>query len=245
MPCVHLLVGSELWPMLHNGTLTDYCFIYRQYFKKSERFQAPSKAYQERHNVHFDPDYHGTDGPLHTVYSAEFGASTQYWQATLNNLGVESNRSHQSGSNVGCFTALSGIDPQSQERCYSARAYYLPASDRKNLVLLTEATVQNVILEKKAEGEDWIATGIRLVHKGQHHTVHVEGEVIISAGSIQSPQVLEFSGIGNPEILKAAGIETKVASPNVGENFQEHLSKCSKTHISMRPSNCHSDNYGI
>jgi choline dehydrogenase-like flavoprotein len=53
----------------------------------------------------------------------------------------------------------------------------------------------------------------------------VKSEVILSAGSVQSPQLLELSGIGNPEILKAAGIDVKVENPNVGENLQEHMCK--------------------
>lgn len=197
--------------------------LLRPYFKKTETFQVPDKAYQERHQVYFDEKYHGTDGPLHTIYSADYPASSQYWHATLNNLGVETNRSHQSGSNVGCWTSLTGVDPETQQRCYSTRAYYLPASQRDNLHLLTEATVRNVVLEKEGNGDEWRATGVRFMHQGQEHTVHVAGEIIISAGTIQSPQLLELSGIGDPQILQAAGIETKVANPNVGENLQDHM----------------------
>jgi choline dehydrogenase-like flavoprotein len=49
--------------------------------------------------------------------------------------------------------------------------------------------------------------------------------VILCAGSVQSPQLLEVSGVGDPAILKAAGAEVKFANPNVGENLQEHMSK--------------------
>ena len=199
--------------------------IGRPYFKKSERFEAPDKAYQERHQVHFDHNYHGTNGPLYTSYSAEYGATEPYWHATLNNLGVESNRSHFSGSNVGCYMGLSGIDPKTQERCYSARAFYLPVSHRENLILLTEATVQNVVLEQKNDGGKWGATGVRFTHNDRQYTAHVKGEVIICAGSVQSPQVLELSGIGKPDILKAAGIALKVENSNVGENLQDHMSR--------------------
>ena len=124
---------------------------------------------------------------------------------------------------MGCWTSLTGVDPESQQRCYSARAYYLPASERKNLVLFTEAMVRDVVLEK--EGDGWAAKGVRFAHRGKEHTVNVDGEVILSCGSVQSPQILELSGIGSPEILQAAGIETKVANPNVGENLQEHMRK--------------------
>lgn len=77
----------------------------------------------------------------------------------------------------------------------------------------------------KEYDDGWKATGVVFVHRDKEHTVKVDGEVILSAGSVQSPQLLELSGIGNPKVLKAAGIETKVANPNVGENLQDHMSK--------------------
>ena len=127
-----------------------------------------------------------------------------------------------SGSNVGCWTSLTGVTPESRERSYSATAYYKPNCQRPNLVLLSEATVQEVVLEKS--GGEWVAKGVRFVHGGKERVVTTDGEVIICAGSVQSPQLLELSGIGNPEVLNAAGIETKVANPNVGENLQDHMS---------------------
>ena len=92
-------------------------------------------------------------------------------------------------------------------------------------MLLTEATVREVVLEKDGGGE-WAAKAVRFAHEGKDHTVRVEGEVILSAGSVQSPQMLELSGVGSQDILKAAGIDVKVANPNVGENLQEHMGRC-------------------
>ena len=62
------------------------------------------------------------------------------------------------------------------------------------------------------------------MHGGEEHVVKTEGEVIICAGSVQSPQLLELSGIGDPEVLKAAGVEVKVNNSAVGENLQDHMS---------------------
>jgi len=173
--------------------------------------------------VHYDPEAHGINGPLHTIYSAEYGALPEHWHATLNKLGVETNRNHASGGNVGCWTSLAGVDPRSQKRCYSAPAYYVPAAKRENLVLLAEATAREILLE--GETGDWTAKGVSFAHKGVEYTVRVEGEVILSAGSVQSPQLLELSGIGNPEILRPAGIDVIVENHNVGENLQEHMCK--------------------
>lgn len=114
------------------------------------------------------------------------------------------------------------MTPDKRERSYSATAYYRPNSGRENLHLLTEAFVQEVVLEE--EDGRWVAKGVRFIYDGEEHVVGTEREVILCAGSVQSPQLLELSGIGNSEVLKAAGIDTKVDNPAVGENLQEHMS---------------------
>lgn len=196
----------------------------RLFFKKSENFHKPDAEHQAQYQSHIDADCHGTDGPLQIVHSLEYGAAHQHWHATLHKLGIQTNYSHSSGSNVGVWTSVGGVDPKTRERSYSATAYYRPNCERPNLVLLTEATVKEVVLEHE-EGE-WFAKGVRFVHGGEEHIVRTDGEVIICAGSVQSPQLLELSGIGDPHILKAAGINVKVNNPNVGENLQDHMSEC-------------------
>lgn len=202
----------------------------RPFFKKSEHLHQPDADHQTRHQSHFDAEFHGTKGPLQTVHSIEYGASHQYWHATLHKLGVETNRSHFSGSNVGVWTSLGSVDPATRERSYSATAYYRPNADRTNLVLLTEAVVREVVVER-AEGQ-WVAKGARFEHGNEEYVVRTEGEVIVCAGAVQSPQLLELSGIGNPRVLQAAGIDVKVDNPSVGENLQDHLSESSVFRLS-------------
>lgn len=99
-------------------------------------------------------------------------------------------------------------------------------------MLLTEAVVREVVLED--EDGEWVAKGVRFIHEGEEHIVRTEGEVLICAGSVQSPQLLELSGIGDPDILKAAGIDVKVTNPNVGKNLQDHMSESVKPlHLSL------------
>lgn len=66
------------------------------------------------------------------------------------------------------------------------------------------------------------ATGVNFTHSGQKHTVKLNREAIVSCGALQSPQILELSGIGDPEVLKAAGVECKIENKGVGANFQDH-----------------------
>ncbi|KAL9102986.1 MAG: hypothetical protein Q9163_001939 [Psora crenata] len=191
------------------------------YFKKSENFQEPTTDHQKEHQSHYDPAYHGKGGPVQITFSATYGASHKHWHATMHKLGIKTNCSHFSGSNVGCWTNVTGVTPDLRERSYSATAYYRPVCNRGNLVLLTEAVAQEVLMEQ--EGSEWVVKGVRFTHGGLDHTVKVSGEVIVCGGSVSSPQLLELSGIGNPKILEAAGIACKVDNANVGENLQEHI----------------------
>ena len=190
---------------------------------KSEHFHLPDEIHQSQHSSYNTPHWHGTSGPLQTAYSKQYGASHQYWHKTFHALGVPTNKSHFSGSNVGVWTAITGVDPKTRKRSYSATAYYKPNAGRSNLKVLTEATVRDVVIEKGHS--EWVAKGVRFVHGGKDYIVKTKGEVIISAGSVQSPQLLELSGIGDAKVLEAAGIEVKVDNPNVGEHVQDHMSQ--------------------
>ena len=81
--------------------------------------------------------------------------------------------------------------------------------------VLTEATASRIILEN---GE---ARGVEFLHGGQQHTVSAKKEVVVSTGTIMTPQILELSGIGDPEVLKKAGVECLVENKGVGYNFQD------------------------
>ncbi|KAL8863141.1 MAG: hypothetical protein Q9178_000516 [Gyalolechia marmorata] len=194
------------------------------FFKKSETLHKSTEEHQLIHQSHFDSNFHGAAGPVQTSYSTQYGASHQHWHETLQKVGVNINRSHFSGSNVGAWTSLTSVEPERSERSYSATAYYRPCAKRPNLVLLAGATVQELLLGSR-EGE-WTAIGARFTYEGEEYSIRVPGEIIICAGSVQSPQLLELSGIGDPKVLQAAGIDVKVDSPAVGENLQDHLMTC-------------------
>ncbi|KAL8725973.1 MAG: hypothetical protein Q9166_007006 [cf. Caloplaca sp. 2 TL-2023] len=194
------------------------------FFKKSERLHESTKEHQLINQSHFDSKFHGTDGPIQTAYSTHYGASHQHWHKTLQSLGVDINRSHFSGSNVGAWTSLTSVEPERRERSYSATAYYRPNAGRLNLVLLTGATVQELLLE--FTDNEWTVKGARFIYQEKDYSINVEREVVVCAGSVQSPQLLELSGIGNAGILREAGIAVKVDNPAVGENLQDHLMTC-------------------
>jgi len=94
------------------------------------------------------------------------------------------------------------------------------ASGRSNLSVLTHALVSKIELEK-TEG-DAKATGVQFTKDGATHTVKAKKEVIVCGGSINSPQILELSGIGSPAVLRSAGVDTIVDNAGVGENLSDH-----------------------
>ena len=83
--------------------------------------------------------------------------------------------------------------------------------------VISQCEVNKLILENNK------IKGVEVTRNGKIEDIFVHKEIILSAGSIGSPKILELSGIGNPNLLSDLGIETKVKSPNVGENLQDHL----------------------
>jgi choline dehydrogenase-like flavoprotein len=102
-------------------------------------------------------------------------------------------------------------------RVNTAKAFLRPALKRQNLTLLQNAQVQEITLENGR------ATGIVFQRGGQTAQARVTGEIILAAGAIGSPQLLEVSGIGAGEMLGRAGVRVKHELPGVGENLQDHL----------------------
>lgn len=124
------------------------------------------------------------------------------------------------GDQSGCYTISSTIDLKTWGRSHAGNSCYAPIAQRTNLTVLVECRVQKLQLEKTADGV--IATGVHVVHEGKEILYNANKEVLLCAGVFQSPQLLELSGIGNPEVLQKHGIESVLANPNVGENLQDH-----------------------
>ncbi|KAL2267966.1 hypothetical protein VTJ83DRAFT_5243 [Remersonia thermophila] len=195
------------------------------FFKKTETFHRPTESIQQSARAELHEGAVGYEGPIQVSYPKEYSESHKLWHDSLNAAGVRCNDDHLSGNNTGCWTSVVSVDPENSTRSYAANAYYWPVASRRNLVVLTDAQVNEIILaENSSEREPkWKAKGVRFSCQGASLTAYVSREVIVSAGSIQSPQILELSGIGNKSVLSAAGIAVKVENPNVGENLQDHL----------------------
>ncbi|KAH9483223.1 GMC oxidoreductase family protein Mala s 12 [Psilocybe cubensis] len=193
--------------------------LIKKYQKKSERFVPPAVKTE---TMNYDLSVHGTDGPLVTSYVAtESGIEKPYHDA-LANLGVQRSADATSGNHNGTFLTHMTIDPQTHVRTYAANAYYAPVAHRKNLTVLTLARAAQIESTTSADGL-LTATGVEFIYEDARHSAFAKKEVVLSAGSIVDPQLLELSGIGNKEILNKFEIPVKLEIPGVGSNIQEHI----------------------
>lgn len=176
------------------------------YFRRSEAYEGGAS------------DFHGGDGPLNVSESPLSGPIYQAFIEAGREAGYpmtdDFNGAQQEGFGRYQRTIHKG------ERWSASFAYLRPIeAKRPNLTILSTGVVTRVVIEGGR------ATGVEVVEgKGRiARQIRAEREVIVSAGAVQSPQILMLSGIGDPDQLKRHGIETKVNAPGVGRNLQDHL----------------------
>ncbi|RPD54778.1 GMC oxidoreductase [Lentinus tigrinus ALCF2SS1-7] len=192
-----------------------------KYLKKVETtLPSPANANPEYKLASPDPKFHGTSGPIFKSYPTHIAALHVPFSDAFSALGVPRNPDPYNGENVGLMTMYSAVNPKTVTRSYAANAYYEPNAGRKNLVVLTNTLVSRIIFEPGSTPLK--ATGVEFLSDDKKYVASVKKEVILSAGALQTPQVLELSGIGNKDILSKHGIETLVDLPGVGENLQDH-----------------------
>ena len=185
------------------------------YFKRSESWQGGEN------------EYRGGGGPVATCGGNNMSLNPLY-QAFIE-AGHEAgypktddyNGEQQEGFGAMHMTVDKGV------RASTSNAHLKPALERKNLTLITGAVVEKVLLKDK------IAAGVRYRKKGTDTELYAKKEVILSAGSVGSPQILQLSGIGPRQVLEDAGVQCQHELLGVGENLQDHLEvyfqyKCKK-----------------
>jgi choline dehydrogenase len=130
-------------------------------------------------------------------------------------IGIPKIDDFNQGDNEG--SAYFEVNQRRGRRWSAATAFLKPILKRPNLDLKTGAHVERILFEGRR------AIGLRYVHDGESREARARGEVILAAGAIGSPQLLELSGVGAPDRLSAIGASVVHALPGVGENLQDHL----------------------
>ncbi|KAJ3978022.1 hypothetical protein EV361DRAFT_189961 [Lentinula raphanica] len=163
----------------------------------------------------------GQSGLLPIGYNNYYSVVEGPYAQTLLSLGVPQNDDPDSGNATGFFNSAASVDPQTGNRSYSGRDYLQPNTGRSNLAVLVGAQVTKIELVQN--GGNYTASGVQYIANGIDYTVSAGSEVILSAGALHTPQLLELSGIGDEARLSDLGIPVLVANSDVGENLQDHL----------------------
>ncbi len=193
--------------------------------KTSEDFTPPLPNVASEADITYNAASHGTTGPLHMSYPGyQFEINAQYLAACAN-AGIAKTADGYNGDNTGAYVVTSSIDPENWTRSYSKSAYLDPLGPRSNYEVLTNALVTRVMFDGssagnlKANAVEYSTNG-----GGSTTTVKVNKEVILAGGTIASPAILQYSGIGPKDVLSAAGVDVLLDLPGVGAHLQDHLS---------------------
>ncbi|KAK3335202.1 hypothetical protein B0T19DRAFT_470508 [Cercophora scortea] len=214
----------DAWGALGNPSWTFDSLA--PYFRKFATVHAPpASALGVAGQTYQHDDTHNNDnnGPVQVSYSEGYNHVNEAWMKTFADLGLQGTTDPRSGTTLGAFQNAASIDPATKTRSYAATAYYpRSVAQRPNLIVLTSTIVRKILFTNNT-----IATGIELTtSQGETLIATATSEVILAAGALHTPQILELSGIGNPSILSQHSIPVVVANPNVGENMQDHPIVC-------------------
>ncbi len=173
------------------------------YFKRSEHHQRGADA------------YHGVDGPL---WVSDIEERNELADAFIK-AGVESGYPHNADFNGATQEGVGYFQLTTRQgwRCSSSVAYLKSARKRANLDIRTNALCSGLDLDGSR------VVGVRYLQGESEVSVRARQEVILAAGAINSPQILELSGIGNPDALASAGIPVRHVLHGVGKNLHDHL----------------------
>ncbi|KAF8988179.1 alcohol oxidase [Cyathus striatus] len=233
----------DKWGRLNNDSSWSWSSLL-PFFQRSEIFTPPNPS-QVASGAQYEPDVHGFDnatGRVKVGFPNYFFIQSQLWR---NASGLALSGDLADGDPAG----NAGVSPDSLDavnntrsvwdlyhsepdvvilisqcgmcRCSAACAYYTPFASQPNFDVLTGAVVTRIIWDSGSTPLK--ATGVEYIINNQTTVANVTKEVILSAGTIGSPKILELSGVGNATILQAAGITPVLNLSTVGENLADHV----------------------
>ena len=196
---------------------------HREDYDRWESLGNPGWGYEDvlpyfirsEHNTRLGAPWHGQDGPFWVSDSFSDNPIHSNFIAAAHEAGFpvsdDFNGAEQEGLGLYQVTQRNG------ERWSAARGYLRPyMGKRPNLTVETRAMASRILFDGKR------AVGVEFERGGQRHVVHARREVILSAGALQSPQILMLSGVGPADQLRSHGLQVIHDSPGVGENLQDH-----------------------
>ncbi|KAJ5703087.1 glucose oxidase precursor [Penicillium malachiteum] len=199
------------------------------YIREMEHAHHPSRKQIEAGHF-FDPHCHGYNGPIHVSVRDEgssFSPIIPSFMKTMARRGVSTQKDLSCGDPRGVSMLLNTIH-ENQTRSDAARELLLPIIDRHNLLILVGQRVGKVLIDRKSS--PYRAKGVEFGTDGEIFEVFAKHEVILAAGALVTPLILEYSGIGLNSILEAANVEQIIDLP-VGQNLQDQTTTALSTII--------------
>lgn len=192
------------------------------YFKRSEKLT--SDLSNKREDSPLDLDYHGVDGSITTSLGPWHLPFEKTLLPTLDEVsGFPRPAEPYSGIHQGFYRSIFTIDRTAKPtRSYAGSDYLASNLGRPNLKVLTNTVASRVNLERSTDNS-YHVSGVEVQHEGKSYVLKAQREIILSAGTFQTPQLLELSGIGDPAVLEEANIPCLVPNTDVGNNLQEHI----------------------
>ncbi|TFB03275.1 Versicolorin B synthase [Trichoderma ghanense] len=209
-------LGNEGW---------DYNAL-SPYMRKFATFHPPPQAAKDAMGLANHDDSAVGDGPIQVCFSEGYSKPNKAWMEAFASLGLEMKTDPRTGKGLGAFQQGGSIDPVTNTRSHAGNAHYTrEIASRSNLTVITETVVQKIIFDNS--NDEPVAVGVLLrTQDGTEKTLRTGGEIILAAGALMSPQILELSGIGSRSLLESLEIPVVVDNPNVGENLQDHPITC-------------------
>lgn len=213
-------IQLDIWESLLNLTGWNWTSMTTA-FRESETMYAPPEA--EADDLPYEASFHGGAGPVSSTFQRSvYTLFSDYVQPSLVNAGYEMPHDGNNGNANGPNFLPFAIHPQNYTRSYAGSAYTVVEA-RPNLKLLESAQVSRIIWNSTEDLA--VASGLEYIDVAVGNTTQIikAREVIISGGIVYSPQILQLSGIGDPAILSAAGVDTIVNLTTVGTSLRDPL----------------------
>ncbi|CAH0051777.1 unnamed protein product [Clonostachys solani] len=194
------------------------------YFKKSESFSPDVNDYG-RDNLQIDPDseIHGRNGPIQVGYPRHFyHPQTQNFLDGVEELGITIVGEPNEGNMTGASVVPSSLTHDTNARCSARAGYLTPIVDRPNLHVAFGQRVTRVLFDNSSGDPKAVGVEFATDSAATVRNITAKREVILSAGAVHTPTLLQISGIGPRRHLESLGVDVLVDLPGVGNNFQDH-----------------------
>lgn len=147
------------------------------------------------------------------------------WSTSCDAMGIAITNDLYGGENWGACVSTSTINPTNWTRSYSRTGYLDPLPDLGNYDVLANAHVTRILFDPSSPSDNLTASGVEYTpdNGATKLTVNVNKEVILAAGSVGSPAVLMYSGVGPKDVLSEAGVDLLSELPGVGQHLQDHF----------------------